>query len=71
MLPAGSSKVLQRHSAPAAGVLGCRWVLQLLVTASLEGQGGTRSLQAGAPRKAVLLPARRIQPNEGDVQPWK
>lgn len=71
MLPAGSSKVLQRHSVLAAGVLGRRWVAQLLGTASLEGRGGTWSLQTVAPGKGILLPARRIALSGGGVHSWE
>lgn len=71
MLPAGSSKALQRHSALAAGMLGGRWVPQLLSMASLGGRGVTRCLQTGAPSKSMLLPARCVELSKDGVCPWK
>lgn len=71
MLPAGSSKVLQRRSAQAAGVLGHRRMPQILSMA-LPGRRGTiGSLWTGALSKAVLLPVRWIELSKGGACLWE
>lgn len=71
MLPAGSSKALQRRSAQAAGVLGHRWMPQILSMALLGRRGTIGSLWTGALSKAVLLPVRWIELSKGGVCLWE
>lgn len=71
MLPAGSSKALQMHSALATGMFGRRWVPQLLSMAPVEGRGGIKSLQTEAPGKAMLLLAIHIELSESGVHLWE